>query len=167
MIVEFINKDYAAIWLKLLIVSAAWFCVLAAMLIDLYFGVRKSKSIGEATSSEGFRRSIQKFCYYYAMLLFALIFDTLNPLPFYLPFPLSVMPIVTLLCALALVFTEAKSVRENAEDKLRRKTDRSFKELLSVLEKREDVVSKIFEYLQTEKNKQDEKTDPGNPADPI
>lgn len=156
MIVELIKHDYQAIWVKLFIVCGAWGAVLLAMIIDFGFGLKKAKQLGEARSSEGYRRSIHKFVYYYATLVFALIFDALNPISFYLPFPLAVMPIITLLCTLALVFTEWKSVREKAEDKMRRKTDATFRELLQILEKREDVVSSIFEYLKNEKSKQDE-----------
>lgn len=158
MIIELLKHDYDTLWLKLLVIFGAWLCVLIAMIIDLYFGVKKSKQLNEHTSSEGFRRSVNKVVYYYSMMSFALLFDALNPLPFYLPFPLSIIPIITIIFAMALIFTEAKSVREKAEDKLRRRTDKSFQELLSILEKREDVVSKIFDYLQNEKNKQDEKT---------
>lgn len=156
MIVEFIKHDYHAIWVKLFIVCGAWGGVLLAMIIDLVFGVKKAKQLGEHRTSEGYRRSIHKFVYYFAMLMFAFIFDALNPISYYFPFPLAVMPVVTLLCALALIFTEWKSVREKAEDKLRRKTDATFRDLLDILEKREDVVSGIFEYLKNEKSKQDE-----------
>ncbi|MFC4688644.1 phage holin family protein [Epilithonimonas pallida] len=157
MIVELIKHDYAAIWIKLFIVCGAWAAVLLAMVIDLGFGIKKAKQLGEQRSSEGYRRSIHKFVYYFAMLFFALMFDALNPLSFYLPFPLAVMPVITLLCALALIFTEWKSVREKAEDKLRRRTDATFRDILEVLEKKEDGFVKILEFMKTEKEKQDEK----------
>jgi Bacteriophage holin family len=151
MILELIKHDYHTLWLKLFVVSGAWGCVLVAILIDLYFGVKKSKALGEHTTSEGFRRSIQKFCYYYAMMVFALIFDALIPVSYYLAFPLSVLPIVTLLCAVALVFTEAKSVREKGDAKLRRKTDASFREIIEVL-KKEDLLNKLIKFQSDEEN---------------
>ena len=160
MIVELIKEDYQAIWIKLFIVCGAWAGVVIAMVIDLFSGIKKAKQLGEVRSSEGYKRSIHKFVYYFQMLIFAFIFDGLNPLSYYLPFPLAVMPVITLLCALALIFTEWKSVREKAEEKLRRKTDATFREFLNVLEKREDVVSEIVTFLKNEKEKQDEKIIP-------
>lgn len=152
MILELIKHDYHALWLKLFVVSGAWLCVLLAILIDLYFGVRKSKALGEHTTSEGFRRSIQKFCYYYAMMVFALIFDALIPVSYYLAFPLSALPIITLLCAVALVFTEAKSVREKGDAKLRRRTDATFRELLTVLKNKEEVLTELLKNQANEKD---------------
>ncbi|MGC4130239.1 MAG: phage holin family protein [Bergeyella sp.] len=157
MIIELLKHDYDTLWLKLFIVFGAWACILVAMFIDLYFGIKKSKEIGEHTTSEGLRRSVHKVVYYYSMMTFALLFDALNPLTFYLPFPLSIVPVITVIFAMALIYTEAKSVREKAEHKLRRRTDASVKELIELFRSREDLFSKALDYLQNEKNKQDEK----------
>jgi len=159
MILELLKNDYSAIWLKMFVVSVAWSLVLLSMLIDLYFGIKKSKALGEHTNSKGFRRSIEKFCYYYAMLVFALIFDAIIPISYYLEFPSSALPIITLFCASALIFTEAKSVREKGDDKARRRTDKTLKDMLNLLEKREDLVFKIFKELKSNSN---EKTDNTN-----
>lgn len=158
MILEFIKHDFGTLWIKLFIVFGAWICVLVAMAIDLYFGIKKSKKIGEHTTSEGFRRSVHKVVYYYSMLTFALLFDALNPLPYYLPFPLSIVPIITILFSMVLIFTEAKSVREKAEDKLRRKTDQSMFEMVELIKNNKEILSTVSQYLENEKNKQDEKT---------
>ncbi|WP_018676106.1 phage holin family protein [Riemerella columbina] len=158
MLAEILKNNYDGLYAQLIQISMIWMAVLLAILVDLYFGVKKAKEMGEATHSEGYRRTISKFVYYYAMMFFALTFDFLDVVtPLIVPFPLSLTPMFSLLCAIALIFTEAKSVREKAEDKVRRQADRSFTELLEVLQKREDVVSKIFEYLKDEKAKQDEK----------
>lgn len=163
MIVELLKHDYETLWLKLFIVFGAWACILIAMIIDLHFGIKKSKTIGEHTTSEGLRRSVHKVVYYYSMMTFALLFDALNPLTFYLPFPLSIVPVITIIFAMALIYTEAKSVREKAEHKLRRRTDASMKELIETFKNREDLFSKALEYFQNEKIKQDEK--PAPPTD--
>ncbi|KUY29386.1 phage holin family protein [Elizabethkingia ursingii] len=159
MILEILKHDYHVLWLKMFVISVAWGCVLLAMLIDLYFGIKKSKKLGEHTSSEGFRRSIEKLCYYYAMLVFALIFDAIIPISYYLEFPLSALPVVTLLFALALIFTEAKSVREKGDAKVRRKTDASLKQLLSILEKNGKLSEKLHDYLTEKENEKDTITD--------
>ena len=157
MIIEILNGDFAMLWIKLFIVFGAWLCILVAMIIDLYFGIQKSKKIGEHTSSEGLRRSVHKVVYYYSMMTFALLLDAINPLTFYLPIPLSSIPVITIIFAMALIYTEAKSVREKAEDKLRRRTDDSVKELIDAFKNREDLFKNALDHLQNEKNKQDEK----------
>ena len=47
MILEFIKHDYDTLYLKLVLISLIWFCVLIAMAIDLGFGIQKAKKIGE------------------------------------------------------------------------------------------------------------------------
>lgn len=155
--IEIIGLDdqaYKIIIAKLFMVCGAWLCVLMAMLIDLYFGVQKSKSIGEHTTSEGFRRSIQKFAFYYSMMFFALIFDILFvPVSIALDivFVLKVAPFFSILCAAGLVLTEAKSVREKADQKLRRKTDKSRQEVINGLFDLIDKKDSIIELINTAK----------------
>lgn len=156
MIIEFIKHDYETILLKMMVVFGAWILVLIAMGIDLYFGIRKSKSIGETISSEGLRRSVPKVVYYYSMMTFALLFDALNPLPYYLPFPVSVVPMITIIFALALIYTEAKSVREKAEDKLRRKTDESIKELAFLMKDNKEALAEVVTFLNQKKDEKSE-----------
>lgn len=151
-----VNDDWTYITIKLIIVGAAWLMVLMAMSIDLIFGIKKAKATGEYITSEGYRRSIHKFVYYYITLLFALIFDCiLSIVTYYLPFPLSVAPLVTLGAALGLILTEWKSVNEKANEKLRRRINSSYKDLAEIL-KDKDLLSKIFEHLAKEKEKQDD-----------
>lgn len=144
---EFLSKDYGTIYLKLIIVFAAISMVILAMIVDFYFGLKKAKKLGESSTSEGFRRSTNKFVYYGAMMLFAVIFDVLNVLSAFFPSPLNLVPIITLAAAVALILTEFKSVREKAEDKARRKSDESIKQLLSAL-KDKDVLHQALKGLE-------------------
>lgn len=160
--IEIIGLDdqaYKIIIAKLFMVCGAWICVLVAMLIDLYFGIQKSKSIGEHTTSEGFRRSIQKFAFYYSMMFFALIFDALFlpvSISLNIAFVLKVAPLFSILCAAGLVLTEAKSVREKADQKLRRKTDRSNREIASglfdLLKNKDSIIDLINTVKKDENN---------------
>lgn len=154
---EFISHDYGTIYLKLIIVFAAISMVILAMVIDFYFGLKKAKKLGESSTSEGFRRSTNKFVYYGAVMLFALIFDVLNVLSAFFPSPLNLVPIITLGAAVALILTEFKSVREKAEDKARRKSDESIRQLLAAL-KDKDVLFQALKGLEglSEKNKKEE-----------
>ncbi|MDV7696308.1 holin [Chryseobacterium soli] len=159
--IEIIGLDeiaYKIIIAKLFMVCGAWICVLVAMLIDLYFGIQKSKSIGEHTTSEGFRRSIQKFAFYYSMMFFALIFDTLFlpvSISLNISFILKVAPLFSILCAAGLVLTEAKSVREKADQKLRRKTDKSRQEVINGLFDLIDKKDSIIELINTAKKEEE------------
>ncbi|MBT0552280.1 phage holin family protein [Riemerella anatipestifer] len=159
MIAEILKQNYEGLYTQLIQVCFIWIAVLLAIIVDFYFGLKKAQEMGEATTSEGYRRTINKFVYYYSMMFFALTFDFLDVItPTILPFPLSLTPLFSVFCAIALIFTEAKSVREKAEDKVRRRADKSFAELLEVLQKSEDIVSQIFEHLKQQKNNENNST---------
>ncbi|MGV4535540.1 phage holin family protein [Ornithobacterium rhinotracheale] len=143
--------------MQLWLVVSVWVVVLVAMIVDLIYGVRKAKALGEARTSEGYRRTINKFVFYYSMMSFALMFDFLDVItPVILPHPLPLIPLFSILGAVALVLTEVKSVYEKAEDKLRRKTDRSVEELIRIFKNREDLMGNVLEILREEKQKQDD-----------
>lgn len=154
MILEFLKEDYAAIISKLIVVGILWCAVLISMVIDFYFGIRKAKKIGEARRSEGYRRSVEKFNHYFGMLLYAFIFDAIVPSTFFFVFPFSAIPLVSLLATVVLVFTEAKSVQEKAEDKQRRKVQASFIQVMEMLEKREDILHELLNNYKKEKDEE-------------
>lgn len=154
MIIDILERDFTALYATLFVVCITWFMVLVAICIDLYFGVKKAKQIGECTTSEGFRRTINKATYYYALMMFALFFDGFDVIsPYFVPKPLDMVPFFSVISMLCLAFTEWKSVREKAEDKYRRRVDKTVSELLEAVKNREDIANKILEYLQNEKNK--------------
>ena len=89
---------------------------------------------------------------------FAFLFDIFDVVtPYFFPHPLGSVPFVSIFVALGLVFTEAKSVHEKAEDKARRRTDESFRKMLELMKNREDVIREIADHLKTERTKQHEK----------
>lgn len=147
---EIINRDYDSIIIKLAIVFALVVLVVMGIAIDLYFGVKKARELGEVRTSEGYKRTVNKFVFYSATMMFAFFFDVMNVFSFYLSPPLSLIPFFSLGAGCGLIFTEFKSVREKAEDKQRRKTDESFKQLAEVF-KNKDVLSQIFKVLDNNK----------------
>lgn len=160
MIVEFLNKDYDTILLTIIVVSFAWLSVFIAMGVDLFFGIKKAKQLGEATTSEGLRRTINKATYYFALLTFALLFDTFNVITsYFFPKPFDIIPYFTVLVALGQIYSEGKSVREKAEDKLRRKTDQSYKELIKLISERQELVNTALEIMKEKTLKDYEKPD--------
>lgn len=163
MIIEFLENDYSTITLVLLIVSFTWIAVACAIVVDLFFGINKARQLGEMRTSEGFRRTINKATYYYALMFFALIFDSFNVVtPYFFPKPFNIIPYFSVLVMIGLAWTEAKSVREKAEDKLRRKADNSFKEVIKLISERQDVMNQLVEILRQEKEKQNEQQEHKN-----
>ncbi|WP_265427879.1 phage holin family protein [Chryseobacterium sp. YIM B08800] len=152
MILEFLKEDYSAITMKLIVIGILWCAVLLAMIIDFFFGIRKAKQIGEVRSSEGYKRSVSKFNQYFGMLVFAFIFDAIVPISYFFEFPISAIPVVSLLAAVALVFTEAKSVHEKGDEKQRRKLDASLLQVLELLEKKDDVLHELLSKYKKEGN---------------
>lgn len=158
MIVEFLNKDYDTILLTMIVVSFAWLSVFIAMGVDLFFGIKKAKQLGEATTSEGLRRTINKATYYFALLTFALLFDAFNVITsYFFPKPFDIIPYFTVLVALGQIYSEGKSVREKAEDKLRRKTDQSYKELIKLISERQELVNTALEIMKEKALENNEK----------
>lgn len=158
MIVEFLNKDYDTILLTMIVVSFAWLSVFIAMGVDLFFGIKKAKQLGEATTSEGLRRTINKATYYFALLTFALLFDAFNVITsYFFPKPFNIIPYFTVLVALGQIYSEGKSVREKAEDKLRRKTDQSYKELIKIMSERQELVNTALEIMKEKALENNEK----------
>ena len=157
MIIDYINGAYNNIFVTLYIVCFSWIAVAISMGIDFYFGIQKAKSLGECTTSEGFKRTVKKATYYYALMTFALLFDFFDVItPSFMGNPFNLIPFVSLITMAGLIFTEIKSVNEKAEDKHRRRVDKTFIGMLEVMKNREDVVGKILEHLKEEKLKQNE-----------
>lgn len=153
MVIHILNKNYDQILLALLIISVAWIAVAIAIGLDLYFGVKKAKSLGECTTSEGFRRTVNKATYYYALMSFGAIFDTLNVFtPIFFSVKLAIIPFFTIIVALALSINEMKSVREKAEDKVRRRSDQTFKEVIKLVKERQDLMDNLLKHLKDERN---------------
>ncbi|GAB0154767.1 hypothetical protein CHRYSEOSP005_00270 [Chryseobacterium sp. Alg-005] len=167
MILEFLKGDYAAIINKLIVVGILWSAVLLAMIIDFYFGIRKAKQIGEVRSSEGYKRSVSKFNQYFGMLLYAFIFDAIVPISYFFEYPISAIPVVSLLATVALVFTEAKSVHEKADEKQRRKVNASIFQVLELIEKKDEVFNELLENYKKQKNENNSTDNGDTPANGV
>lgn len=124
----------------LAIVGIMWLFVGISMSLDLISGWRKAKERNEARTSYGLRRTVTKFVMYYAMMLFALMFDCIGM--FFYP-----LPCVTFIAAAFLMFIEAKSIFEKAHDKDKRKLNNSLKDLSIMLENKEDIIKGLAELL--------------------
>lgn len=94
------------------ILLTCWLFMIVSNLIDFWSGVTTAKALGQALMSHGFRRTVTKIGDYIKVMLFALMFDVLGSLlSFY------VAPFATMLCTIAIMCIEGRSVIENSRRK--------------------------------------------------
>lgn len=147
MVEALLTEDFVTLRFKLAIVGIMWLLVAAAIILDLISGWRKAKERQEARTSFGLRRTVTKSVLYYALMLFAFMFDCIGMF-FYTE------PYVTLIAAGFLIFIEGKSILEKAHDKDKRKLNRHLEDLSSILENKDDLLKGIADVL---KNQLEEK----------
>ena len=100
-------QHYALV--RVSIVLICWLFMAAACCIDFWSGTTTAKAIGQKISSHKFRRTIAKMGDYIKLQIFALMLDLLGSL-----FPFWVVPYASILCAIAIMLIEGKSVLENS-----------------------------------------------------
>lgn len=129
-----LNIDKIYIVLSTILKGAAWLCVILAVSIDLYHGIKKSKEIGEFTNSYGLRRTVEKCNKYLTLMAFMLIGDVFWHIgsSLVLPYGISIIPLFTFFGSGVLVYNEWVSVREKIDQKMLNKINRSKEELLSI-----------------------------------
>lgn len=94
------------------IILICWFFMVISSIVDFWSGTSTAKALGQALMSYGFRRTITKIGDYVRLMLFALMFDILGSLlSFY------IVPFATILCTIAVIYIEGKSVVENSRRK--------------------------------------------------
>lgn len=94
------------------IILVCWLFMILSSIVDFWSGTTTAKALGQALMSHGFRRTITKIGDYVRLMLFALMFDILGSLlSFY------IIPFVTILCTVAVMYIEGKSVVENSKRK--------------------------------------------------
>lgn len=94
------------------IILVCWLFMILSSIVDFWSGTATAKALGQALMSHGFRRTITKIGDYVRLMLFALMFDVLGSLlSFY------IIPFATILCTVAVICIEGKSVVENSKRK--------------------------------------------------
>lgn len=132
---ESIQIDNAYLMLKSALIGILWGCVILAVSIDLYHGIRKSKLRGEYTNSYGLRKTVEKTVSYLTFMLFMLIADVVISLATssLLPFGIAVLPLFNLVGAMVLVYNEWVSVREKSDQKMLNRINKSGAELSKMM----------------------------------
>lgn len=94
------------------IILICWIFMILSSIVDFWSGTTTAKALGQALMSHGFRKTITKIGDYVRLMLFALMFDILGSLlSFY------IIPFATILCTIAVIYIEGKSVVENSKRK--------------------------------------------------
>lgn len=107
-----INTLMFFIAIRVVIILVCWLFMVTSCIVDFWSGTTTAKALGQALMSHGFRRTVTKIGDYVRIMLFALMFDILGSLlSFY------VVPFATILCTIAIIYIEGKSVVENSKRK--------------------------------------------------
>lgn len=136
---------------RAVIIVICWIFSTIACIVDFWSGTLTAKILGEKLISHGFRRTIVKIGDYARVLMFAFMVDALGSLlSFY------ILPFATMLCALAILCIEGKSVLENSK---RRKAHAGdvpdiVKQIIqaATTEQGHEVFNKIVNQLNVNKN---------------
>lgn len=129
-------KEHLYLHIMLIVLCAA--AMLVAMAVDLYFGVKKAKKNGEATTSTGFKKTCDKSMKYFMPFLCLICIDVIGSAV--LP-----VPAFSMIWAAWCVFCEFKSVREKAWTKAElRKAERTVN---VVVENKDDIVKMVAEMI--------------------
>lgn len=135
---------------------AEYILVFLAILADLWSGVRKAKQRGEARTSFGFRRTVDKLARYYNLLLVLTIIDAMQIIgiwymDFYYGFKWPLVPVITFFGSVGIGIIELKSIYEKAEDKEFRKVAQMTAKILSNKDDVKEVTEAVMEYLNDNK----------------
>ena len=139
------------ITVRAVIIVICWIFSTIACIVDFWSGILTAKILGEKLMSHGFRRTVVKIGDYARVLMFAFMVDALGSLlSFY------ILPFATMLCALAILCIEGKSVLENSK---RRKAHAGdvpdmIKQIIqaATTEQGHEVFNKIVNQLNVNKN---------------
>ena len=124
-------------------------CVLAAMAVDFYSGVRKARKAGIATRSRGYKMTCDKAVKYFLPMLCLSCIDILASI-FY------TMPFLTMVMAAFNIFCELKSVLETTREK--EEIRQAALSVRKVVEGRDDLIKAIAEVVLQDLERVGEKT---------
>lgn len=122
-----------------LIIAICMGALIVSMAVDLFFGIKKARDNGEATTSRGFKKTCDKARKYFSPFMVAVCIDLIacTVLPF---------PVFSMIWAGYCVFCEFVSVREKSWQKAEiRKQERT---LNVMLENKDDLAKAIAKILQ-------------------
>ena len=132
---------------KINIILMTWIFILVAVMIDLIAGVWKAKTLGYLITSDGLKRTVNKMVYYYMLMFFASMMDIAACSAEWLT-----IPYISILFCLFILFIEAKSVFERANEKERKRLMNGAKDVTAILASKEEIAKAIHEHLKQKEN---------------
>lgn len=121
-----------------IIVCICVFAMLFAMLIDLIFGIKKAKILGQATTSTGYKKTCDKARKYFTPFAVLMCIDMIAAVMFPAPFFAMIWSAYCLFC-------EFKSVREKSWTKAElRKAERTMN---IIIENKEDIAKMVADLV--------------------
>ena len=125
-------------------IGLAYAGVILSMVLDLIFGIRKAKQLGEATTSTGLKKTADKARKYFSPMLCLTIIDVM--LSVHIP-----IPVFTILWAVYCALCEFKSITEKSWQKAEL---RDAAKTMNVIIKNKEDIAKILVELLEEKKKE-------------
>lgn len=127
--------------------------------MDFNSGVRKAKLRGEKITSDGWRRSVKKVGEYYRLLFALVIVDCMHIgcswyLNSFYDYHIPTFPFITLVGALVVAAIEIRSIREKAEDKVKKQMN-DVASLIIEIAKHKDNPAKMTEDFADYMNKEE------------
>ena len=153
---EQMEKIIVTLWITFGIYMMVFFAVLA----DLWSGVRKARKNGIASSSYGFKRTIDKMARYYNVMLTLTFVDAMQMsslwyLECYYSYAWPIFPFITMIGAIGVCMVEVKSIYEKAEDKVRLENVAHMAgKIITNRDDLSEIVKTVAEYLKS--NEKDE-----------
>jgi hypothetical protein len=138
------SQDWQHFNTLLIVLAVLYACVFIAVMIDLFFGVKRAKSLQIARTSFGYRRTITKLTSYFGLMLMFSIIDVAASV-------VLKMPYFTVLGAIGIVIIEAKSVYENL--KHQEKNVEQFPKTLHKLLENKDNIKSLISFLNSQTDK--------------
>lgn len=122
---------------------AEYVLVLAAVLADLWSGLRKARRRGEARRSEALRRTVSKLGQYYNVMFALSVVDMMQMgVMLYLRLvcgsDVLLLPVLTVIGAIGIAVIEVKSIFEKSEEKQQKDYREAATLMLSLLRKLND-----------------------------
>lgn len=144
---------------KLIIVGWIMFGILLTPIIfgvlDFISGTHKARQRGEKITSDGWRRSVKKVAGYYNMLLALVVVDVMHIscswfLNTYYGYSIPMFPFITLIGAFVVAAIEIKSIREKAEDKVKKQMNEVAALVADIIRHKadpSDAIKDLIEFL--------------------
>lgn len=134
-IYELLHKH---VYLHIILISACVAGIIVAMGVDLFFGIKKAKATGRATTSTGYKKTCEKGKKYFMPFAVLMMIDIIGciilPAPFF-----------AMIWAAWCIFCEFKSVREKSwtKEELRR----AEKTMNIIIENKDDIAKIVADMV--------------------